>query len=1315
MFSQAAVPPHLPPRRTFIRAAVPLVDDILGNTTLYEDHRGDFCQALKETKQHCEAARRTRNVPLLSLSLLSQGIVLQLQGETTASRQKLEEVMRMAVDPDVQLHAASYALHSLALHFNFFPGGGMAKAADIDVLINLEEIYALWSDRIATITRSSRAQGVLLEHEILQQRRYVMLLSSIYDGTQTDQNVLQTFTGGMERHLNDLKARLYPPRDIAALHLRLSDVRSLLGELDLSRNEINVAVGIYEGLSDGVGKANCFLKQGDHLAAPFTSPETWNTLSREGLFGNDLHWKQEIKEWDISRHSIADARRYYDMAWRLYVESDCKRGMGALQLRLGFIAALESKQSESLAAYDNAASHVLHAYGLFEAVGDNIGLQLARAHLALCGIGTGQFQESRNIVADIVQWSNAGGSYSFCLGLARMISRIGRRWLVRDGDYEHALWCLRLAEKMFQDLGARRALATVLQDQMRLYQVVGDRSRCNALAQRVLDECEELSKVPQLAPWASMQSKSINLSLFSLAQAHRDPAGMKRILNRFKGRERPQVSSMEEVLATLGRIALSDTPDYDLIPSSAQDGLVLSLLEQAEFLEPLYRAREARMKGKDIEARQAFCDAEKVSREGKAFSKHLMMALILSYERRFEEALLPLRRYVDEQFDSAASMLMKLPQLGNTDFSKLSRQNVLRLLASQKGLLGTLPVDRFRNIFSQGFAFAVTIKSFGYAAECLQNLIFIEGEDWWQRDGDPWENLTTLAELQEGRGDLNSASMSYEQAMNVFEEQRHRMTADQLKLSLASRSSTSYMYIQAARVALKQYEAETGRGAAAAAKEAVTRAFAAIERGRTPSLLDLMGSGLLGSKLPSESEAVQVWQDRSAFLATRCGLLEMHQKQESPDPELIERAKEEVADAERQLDDAESKIAAANPSFYHALSIGSKVLTLDEAAQMLDEDTLVLQYAFSSEDLCAWAMSRRGIIRVHQAKLAEYRLEQSIRECHSKCGKGDPNLDSLTNFLADQLINPFDICLEHHRRVVFVPVGAGHLLPFHALPWRGAPLISTHTISYLPSMSLLQFLKADQGFLETPSVLAVGNPANMFRHDPMRDRYQDLSALPYSEIEVKIITGLLPTSTCLVAQEATSSAVREKLSKHPILHFATHGYLDADVPMLSSIFLANGETLTVADLTGMRTSAVLVVLSACRTGEGEATAGDDVVGFSRALFAAGVRSVIVSLWPVDDLATSILMSDFYSRLVAGETAPEALCNAQNSLRTSSQEHAFKKLQELKQSLAKTDIYSHPGSEVGQELKKRLLDDGEDVGDADYSHPMYWAPYVLMGR
>src|SRR5262249_13147264 len=151
-----------------------------------------------------------------------------------------------------------------------------------------------------------------------------------------------------------------------------------------------------------------------------------------------------------------------------------------------------------------------------------------------------------------------------------------------------------------------------------------------------------------------------------------------------------------------------------------------------------------------------------------------------------------------------------------------------------------------------------------------------------------------------------------------------------------------------------------------------------------------------------------------------------------------------------------------------------------------------------------------------------------------------------------------------------------------------------------------------------------------------------------------IAQGFGPGASVRVRGEATEQRARRDSQGARFVHFATHGLLDDERPLYSALVLSRptaselaedpylDELLEVHEMFSLRLGAEAVVLSACQTGLGLISEGEGMVGMARALFFAGARSVIVSLWPVPDAATSELMQSFYRRLREGEAVVEAL-------------------------------------------------------------------------
>ena len=133
--------------------------------------------------------------------------------------------------------------------------------------------------------------------------------------------------------------------------------------------------------------------------------------------------------------------------------------------------------------------------------------------------------------------------------------------------------------------------------------------------------------------------------------------------------------------------------------------------------------------------------------------------------------------------------------------------------------------------------------------------------------------------------------------------------------------------------------------------------------------------------------------------------------------------------------------------------------------------------------------------------------------------------------------------------------------------------------------------------------------------------------------------------TTFTGKRATFSAFQENASEADIIHLACHGQFRPDNALFSSLHLADG-WVTVRDVTANRLRAQLVTLSACETGLNEIFAGEELLGLARGFLAAGAGSLILSLWTVNDAATSRLMADVYRNLQRGETIAASLRVAQ---------------------------------------------------------------------
>jgi len=236
-------------------------------------------------------------------------------------------------------------------------------------------------------------------------------------------------------------------------------------------------------------------------------------------------------------------------------------------------------------------------------------------------------------------------------------------------------------------------------------------------------------------------------------------------------------------------------------------------------------------------------------------------------------------------------------------------------------------------------------------------------------------------------------------------------------------------------------------------------------------------------------------------------------------------------------------------------------------------------------------------------------------------------------------------------RVTFIPQDGLFLVPFPALvDANDKYLIEKHTILTAPAIQVLDLTRQQRQRLPRSSSgrnLVVGNPIMpSLRTRPDRPMEQ-LSSLPGAEAEAKAIASLLGSKP-LIGGQATELAVVQQMLDARHIHLATHGLLDKIGGFQSALaFTPAGKEdgfLTAREIINLKLTAELVVLSACDTGRGRIS-GDGVIGLSRSFIAAGVPSLVVSLWKVPDGPTKFFMVSFYQHLQRTTDKAQALRQA----------------------------------------------------------------------
>ena len=261
--------------------------------------------------------------------------------------------------------------------------------------------------------------------------------------------------------------------------------------------------------------------------------------------------------------------------------------------------------------------------------------------------------------------------------------------------------------------------------------------------------------------------------------------------------------------------------------------------------------------------------------------------------------------------------------------------------------------------------------------------------------------------------------------------------------------------------------------------------------------------------------------------------------------------------------------------------------------------------------------------------------------------------ESLKSFF-DLIIAPV-ADLVHGNDLVLVPEGPLCLVPYAALmnP-KQEYLCESLKIRLIPSLTTLKLITdSPADFHNKTGALLVGDPYL----EEVLCKGRKLCELPYAKKEVEMIGRILGTAP-LIGKMATKGEVLKRLSTVALVHIAAHGKMDTGEIILAPNPAEESHhseekdfLLTMADVLEAKLRARLVVLSCCHSAHGEIKA-EGVVGISRAFLGAGARSVLVSLWGIDDEATFLFMKHFYKELVKGRRVSEALNQAMKCMRES---------------------------------------------------------------
>jgi CHAT domain-containing protein len=438
--------------------------------------------------------------------------------------------------------------------------------------------------------------------------------------------------------------------------------------------------------------------------------------------------------------------------------------------------------------------------------------------------------------------------------------------------------------------------------------------------------------------------------------------------------------------------------------------------------------------------------------------------------------------------------------------------------------------------------------------------------------------------------------------------------------------------------------------------ERYEEAFDYLERSRSEKLRRAFEQGRMSAYDPSLKRILE----RISFL--ECTMEDLHAQYRQNEIRTA-TFEEKMGEIQGKLNQKMLDLKIHHPDLYNVMVPQRK--TLKYIQKTMPDQTIFIEFVMVENTYVMMVFARDIFLVKSLAWPAD-----SINECISQmltALQRHAAVDEVNEYccaLYQTIIEPLENHIATIPNIVIIPYGMLHYLPFHMLRRQNEEgnreyLMEWKRLSYLPSASFLIDLLEKQQQAEK-ELLAFGNADG---------------TLPSAEIEVDLIARLFDGCCVCKCDSARKDRFIETCSDYRLIHLATHGILAPD-PRFSYIVMAPPETgkLTVREILGLSghfNGTSLVTLSACETAveEDPETAGMELVTLSNAFKVAGVPSTVASLWEIADRSTALLMQNFYSNLtsIAADKA-EALRQAQISM----------------------------------------------LDHEQYSHPYYWAPFVLIG-
>ncbi|PYS52632.1 MAG: hypothetical protein DMG13_15710 [Acidobacteria bacterium] len=500
------------------------------------------------------------------------------------------------------------------------------------------------------------------------------------------------------------------------------------------------------------------------------------------------------------------------------------------------------------------------------------------------------------------------------------------------------------------------------------------------------------------------------------------------------------------------------------------------------------------------------------------------------------------------------------------------------------------------------------------------------------------------AQVAEHRGDLDRAHEFFTLAAQEIEIHRSNLHQDELRVSHFK--GKQQVYESLVRLAFRRGDPANH----------VFEAYNWCEHAKSRGLVDLLAQHMPAAPLQSDQSLL----NRIRTLREELNSYYIRSESNASKAGVALRRGAEIDTKKKELANTLKELSKQDPDYASLQKVG--IVSVEEVQRVLPEDSTLIEYFIARDEIMAFVISKdRVLIRRHICTRSRIQhLYERLRLQLDKFLIGNDYvreysaqlLEATTDHLSSmytELVEPLADALTT-KHLIIVPHGVLHYCPFHAFFDGTNYLIDRYTISYAPSASVLRHC-LERKPIENATPLLIGVPdenAPMITH------------------EVKHLKKIFPQARSYFGRRATRRVFRREAAQAEFVHIATHAVFRHDNPIFSSFKLADG-WMTALDVYSIQCQTNLLAISGCKSGISQLSGEEELLGLMRGFLYAGARSLLLSLWDVNDRTTSVFMQTFYQSWLNGLSKAEALRQAIQKVR------------------------------------------------AEEPHPYFWAPFLLVGN